>query len=223
MSPCGSPRLLSQCTQTGSFQASSRCCQVPAPGHCSPVSVSSCTRTPELRAHLNPSGLTLRPSPIMSAKTFFPNQVSFAGFGCAVLAFPPPPLDTQIIANHWPPRSPLPALGLLMAGGVSSLVGHMTHLWRLGFPSEHCPVNRRKRKGIKLCLCSCRAGGPLQFFYCPGASRGGAALGWGGSVSEGVYVRVGGPVQLRVCVCVLEAWASVLWGLSSRLRAKSLS
>ena len=147
MSPCGSPRLLSQCTQTGSLQASSRCCQVPAPGHCSPVSVSSCMRTPELRAHLNPSGLTLRPSPIMSAKTFFPNQISFAGFGCTLLAFPPPPLDMQIIADHWPPGSPLPALGLLMAGGMSVAWGTHDSFLEIGFSFRALPSEQEEMEG----------------------------------------------------------------------------
>lgn len=68
----------------------------------------------------------------------------------------------------------------------------MTHLWRLGFPSEHCPVNGRKQEGIKLCLGSCRAGGLPQFFHCPGASRGGAALGWRGLCLKGSMSGLGG-------------------------------
>ena len=116
--------------------------QVPAPGHCAPVSVS-CTRTPELRAHLNPSGLTLRPFTNHIGKDL-KNQVSFAGFGCTALAFPPPPLDTQIIADHWPPGSLLPALGLLMAGGVSVTWGTHDSSLETGFSFRALPSEREE-------------------------------------------------------------------------------
>lgn len=140
VSPCGYPRLLSQCTQR---QAP----QVPASWPLRPKSLS-CTRTPELRAHLNPSGSHL--------KTFHqlyrqrPFQIRSRLQALVLRCFSPSPsLDTQIIADHWPPGSPLPALGLLMAGGVSVTWGTHDSSLETGFSSsERCPVNGGNRKEL---------------------------------------------------------------------------
>ena len=86
-------------------------------------SLSSCTRTPELRAHLNPSGLTSRPFTNYIGKDLLSKSGLVCRLWVCCVCFPPPPAGHVGRCRPLAPRVPTPCIGPSHGRGSECCLG----------------------------------------------------------------------------------------------------